>query len=141
MGPEFRFSIDPRKFKPFETIFKLAVDDTVEPGMIEVDTDDDKIGILAESATHTALDSMRNLPATRSVMLSAVYMPVIADIVSRMQLGDKSFEAQRWFQVFSAKCDDLGIQPNDPSVSPLRVAQLLLKAPLKQTTKAMEAAS
>lgn len=141
MGPEFRFSIDPRKFKPFETIFKLAVDDTVEPGMIEVDTDDDKIGILAESATHTALDSMRNLPATRSVMLSAVYMPVIADIVSRMQLGDKSFEARRWFQVFAAKCDDLGIQPEDPSVSPLKVAQMLLKAPLKQTTKAIEAAS
>lgn len=140
MGPEFRFSIDPKKFKPFETIFKLAVDDSVDPGMIEVDTDDDKISILAEAKTHAALNSMRNIETTRSVMLSAVYMPVVADIVSRMQLGDKSFEARRWFQIFAAKCDDLGIQPEDPSVPPLKVAQMLLKAPLQQTAKALEAA-
>jgi len=106
--------------------------------MIEVDTDDDKIGILAETQTHASIESMRNVETTRSVMLGAVYMPVIVDVVARIQNGDRSFESQRWYQVFAAKCDDLGIQPEDQSVSPLRIAQQLLKAPLKSTTKALE---
>ena len=140
MGPEYRFSIDPRKFKPFETIFKLAIDDAVPPGMIEVDTDDSKINILAETETHAALANMRNIGSARAVLLSSVYMPVIADIVASLRADGTNFEAKRWFQVFSAKCDDLGIRPEDPSISPLRVAQMLLKAPLRQTAKAMEAA-
>lgn len=138
MGPEFRFSIDPRKFKPFETIFKLAVDDTIPPGMIEIDTDDDKIGILAEPKTHAALESMRNTDITRSVMLSSVYMPVVADIVAQIRQKDKSLEARRWFQVFAAKCDDMGIEIEDPSASALGIAQKLLKAPLREMTKAVE---
>ena len=141
MGPEFRFSVDPRKFKPFETIFSLAIDDSVPPGMIEVDVDQDKISILAEKETYTSISNMRNTDVARSVMLSSVFMPVIVNIVARVQSGDTSLKAKRWYQVFEAKCDDLGIQPDDESASPLIVAQQLLKAPLKDTAKALELTS
>ena len=138
MGSEFGFSVDPRKFKPFETIFRLSIDDSVSPGMIEVDPDQDKIGILAEKGTYGSIVAMRGLSTVRAIVLSSVYMPVVADIVARIQGGDTSFEARRWYQVFKAKCDDLNIQPEDESASPLKIAQILLKAPLEGTIKTME---
>ena len=140
MGPEFRFSVDPRRFRPFETIFNLSVDENVPPGMIEVDPEQDKIGILAEKGTHASIADMRNLDVSRSVMLSSVYMPVITDIVAQIQSNGNNLESRRWYQVFEAKCDDLGIQPKDRSVSPLKIAQQLLKAPLEVTIKVLEKA-
>ena len=141
LGREFRFSVDPRRFKPFESIFSLDTDDDLPPGIIDVDTDQDKIKILAEPKTHQLVSDMRNLESGRSVMLSSVYLPVITDIVARIQSDDKSFEAKRWYKVFAAKCDELGIDPENLSLSPLRIAQQLLRAPLKGTIKIMETLS
>ena len=137
IGPEFRFSIDPKKFKPFESIFKLAINDNIEQGLIEIDADQTKIAILAETETHKKIATMRNTPEGRSIMLSAVYMPAIAEIVARRQSGDIALENNSWYKVFAAKCADLGIQPEAKSQTPLNIAQLLLRAPLEQTFKAL----
>ena len=112
MGPEFRFSIDPQKFKPFETIFDLAQSKDIEPGMIKVDPEGDKITILAEPGTYNSIANMRNILHGRKILLNAVYMPAVMDIVSRLQIDGPSLEGKRWYRVFKAKCDDMGIDPS-----------------------------
>ncbi len=136
IGPEFRFSVDPKKFKPFESIFNLSINDDIQKGMIEVDADQAKIAILAEKGTHEKIANMRSSSEGRSILLSAVYMPVIAEIVGRLQRGDKNLESHRWYKVFAAKCADLGIQPDNETETPLNVAQQLLNAPLERTFEA-----
>lgn len=138
MGPEFRFSIDQQKFKPFETIFNLAQSKDVEPGMIKVDPEGDKITILAEPKTYNSIAEMRNIHSGRTILINAVYMPAIMDIVSRLQTDGPSLESKPWYRVFEAKCDDMGIRPSDEACLPLEVAQKLLRGPLKATIKAME---
>lgn len=137
IGPEFRFSIDPKKFKPFESIFNLSINENIKKGMIEVDADQAKIAILAEKETHEKIANMRSSSEGRSILLSAVYMPVIAEIVGRLQRGDKNLETHRWYKVFAAKCADLGIQPDNETETPLSVAQQLLNAPLERTFEAL----
>lgn len=138
MGPEFRFSVDPQKFKPFETIFDLARSEDIKPGMIKVDPEGDKITILAEPRTYKSIADMRNIGHGQKILLNAVYMPAVMDIVSRLQIDGRSLEGKRWYRVFKAKCDDMGIDPLDETSSPLDVAQELLKEPLKATIHVME---
>lgn len=137
-GPEFRFSIDPKRFKPFESIFNLLANDDVPLGMIEVDTDQDKIGINANRKTYDSIVQMRNTPLTSSVMLSSVYMPAIVEIVSRIQNGSANFDGLRWYQVLLAKCEQIDIEIQNPANTPLSVAQQLLNAPIQTTTIALE---
>lgn len=138
MGSEFRFSIDQQKFKPFETIFDLAQSEDIKPGMIKVDPEGDKITILAEPRTYNSIADMRNILSGRTILLNAVYMPAIMDIVSRLQIDGPGLEGKHWYRVFKAKCDDMGIDPSDDTLSPLEVAQDLLREPLQATIKVME---
>jgi len=140
MGPEFRMSLDPRRFKPFESIFEIAQSDEVDPGAIEVDTDREKITIFAEPKTYAGIVNMRNIGQGRMVLLNAVYMPAVMDVIARLQTGDKSVTSRHWYRVFAAKCDEVGINPADQSASPLAMAQRLLREPLKGTIKVMESA-
>jgi hypothetical protein len=133
LGPEFRFSIDKRKFKPFESIFELAIDDALEPGIIQVDPLRDRITILAEPKTYKDLADMRNMQAGRDILLSSVYMPAIMDVLALLQSGETSPTSRNWYRVFKAKCDDMGIDPANPAGSPLIIAQKLLRSPLKKS--------
>jgi hypothetical protein len=133
LGPEFRFSIDKKKFKPFESIFELAIGEGIEPGMVQVDPLRDRITILAEPKTHKDLADMRNMPAGRSILLSSVYLPAVMDVLALLQSGDTAATGMNWYRVFKAKCDDLGINPADPNGSPLMIAQKLLRAPLRKS--------
>ena len=138
MGPEFQFSIDQQKFKPFETIFDLAQNEDIKPGMIKVDPEGDKITILAEPGTYDSIANMRNIFQGRTILLNAVYMPAVMEIVSRLQIDGPSLERGHWYRVFKAKCDDMGIDPSNAAFSPLEVAQELLREPLRATIKVME---
>jgi hypothetical protein len=133
LGAEFRFSIDKKKYKPFESIFELAVDERLEPGVVQVDPLRDRITILAEPNTYRDLADMRNLPAGRNILLGSVYMPAIMDVLALLQGGETSPTSKNWYRVFKAKCDDLAIDPSNPNGSPLMIAQKLLRAPLKKS--------
>lgn len=141
LGPEFRFSVDKKKFKPFESIFELAESQAIEPGMILVDPLQEKITILAEPKTHKVLASIRAMQRGKDVMLNSVYMPAVMEVVALLQGGDTSVVGKHWYRVFNAKCDDLGIDPAARNQTPLLVAQKLLRAPLKKTISMMESLS
>lgn len=133
LGPEFRFSIDKKKFKPFESIFELAQDPAVKPGTISVDALRDRITILAEPKTFKDLADMRNMPAGRSILLSAVYLPAVMDVLALLQSGETSPTSKAWYRVFKAKCDDIGVDPAAGTQPPLLVAQRLLREPLRKS--------
>ena len=139
MGSEFRFSMDRKKYKPFDSIFALARGDKVPSGTFEVDPagEDGRITIAAEKETFNSIAGMRNTSAGRSMLLGAVYMPAVMDVISKMQLGD-SMQGYKWYRVFSAKCDDLAVDPSDNAQSPLKLAQRLLGQPLTKTIKVAE---
>lgn len=140
LGPEFRFSMDRKKYKPFDSIFELAENATVPAGTFAVDPDQDRITITAEPKTYRSVADMRGPTSGRAILLSAVYMPAVMEVLARLQSNDRSLESRKWYQVFKAKCDDLGINPADPSQSALQVAQQLLRQPLKQTITIVERA-
>ncbi len=141
LGPEFKFSIDKKKFKPFESIFELAEDAGVEPGTFSVDPMRDRITILAEPATYKKLAHVRGMEMGKDVMLNAVYMPAVMEIVALLQVDDTGMTGKHWYRIFKAKCDDIGINPSARNQSPLDVAQRLLKAPLIKTISVMESFS
>ena len=138
LGPEFRFSIDQKKYKPFDSIFELALSPDLTPGTVAVDPEQDRITILAESETHKSIAAMRGLTQSRSILLNAVYLPVVMEVVCRLQTQNSGLERRKWYRVFKAKCDDIGIDPRTSKQSPLEIAQKLLREPLKKTIAVME---
>jgi hypothetical protein len=138
VGPEFRFSVDKKKYKPFDSIFQLDKSADVPPGTVAVDPEQDRIAILAEGKTYASVASMRGMPSGRSILLNAVYMPAVMEVIARLQGGHSGLESRKWYRVFKAKCDDLGINPADTSQSPLMLAQKLLREPLRRTIGVVE---
>jgi DNA (cytosine-5)-methyltransferase 1 len=100
---------------------------------IRADPMRDRITILAEPKTFKDLAGMRNMPAGRDILLSAVYLPAVMDVLALLQSGETSPTSKSWYRVFKAKCDDLAIDPAAPDQSPLAIAQKLLRAPLKKS--------
>ena len=47
-------------------------------------------------------------------------------------------EGNKWYRVFAAKCDDLGIDPADEKNSPLDIAQKLLRQPINKVISVVE---
>ena len=76
-----------------------------------MDPEGDKITIQAELKTYNSIAHMRNTPLGRTILINAVYMPAVMDIASRIQTEGRSFEGKRWYRIFKAKCDDIGIDP------------------------------
>ena len=138
LGPEFRFSMDQKKYKPFDSIFELARSETVIENTVAVDHDQDRITILARDETYKSIAAIRDINRGKDMILNTIYLPAVIEVISRLQTGGINVEARKWYRVFKAKCDDLGMNPADPNVSPLVLAQQLLRGPLRKTISLME---
>ncbi len=138
LGPEFRFSMDQKKYKPFDSIFELARDETVSENTVAVDHDQDRITILARDETYKSIAAIRDINRGKDMIMNTIYLPAVIEVISRLQTGGINVEGRKWYRVFKAKCDDLGINPADQNVSPLTLAQQLLRGPLKKTISLME---
>lgn len=138
LGPEFRFSMDQKKYKPFDSIFELALSETVAENTVAVDHDQDRITILARSETYKSIAAIRDMNRGKDMILNTIYLPAVIEVISRLQTGGINVEGRKWYRVFKGKCDDLGKNPADPNESPLTLAQQLLRGPLRKTISLME---
>lgn len=139
LGPEFRFSMDQKKYKPFDSIFELALSETVADNTVAVDHDQDRITILARDETYKSIAAIRDMNRGKDMILNTIYLPAVMEVISRLQTGGINVESRKWYRVFKAKCDELGVvNPADPNVSPLTLAQELLRGPLRKTISLME---
>ncbi|MEH0293936.1 hypothetical protein V6R98_17435 [Agrobacterium sp. CCNWLW71] len=138
LGPEFRFSMDQKKYKPFDSIFELARNEDVAENTVSVDHDQDRITILARDKTYKEIAAIRDINRGKDMILNTIYLPAIMEVIFRLQAGETDVEGRKWYRIFKARCVDLGKDPSDPSISPLELAQQLLRGPLRKTISLME---
>lgn len=127
VGEEQRFSVDRERLKPFESIFALAPIDTLQPGEIAVDPDEDKITIGVHPSTKAGIDDIRNDARGKTVLIASVYLPAVMQVLVEMTGGGRSFEDRQWYRIFAARCAQCGFDPT--SAVPLQHAQQLLGYP------------
>ena len=133
VGEEELINIDQEKLAPWDTIFTLARNDEVPAGQIMVQTDDDKIKILASSGTYTFIYQLRANPTGQIILLNSVYFPAVMEVLSVLRNPDESIKEKRWYRTFNAKCEHLGINPENGES--LKDAQKLLNSPFGRIEK------
>lgn len=138
LGSEFRMSIDPARFKPFESIFEFSVDEKSQDGAISVDTEGDKVKIIVSSGTMATIRNLRQLDHGKKILLNSVYLPAVMDVIAQLRDENTSSEGTMWYRVFKAKCDELGIDVNASSTTIIELAQKILRQPLRGTLEVME---
>lgn len=125
------FSIGQDKLRKFESIFELVPTDEVPKGRLKLDLQGDAIRILAPIDLFKTIEQLRGTKGGKPVLLSAVYLPVVMEVLENIRDGGESgYDNRPWYRVFSSKCEHLGI---DTARAPLlEDAQRLLGAPVEK---------
>ena len=125
------FSIGQDKLRKFESIFELVPTDDIPKGRLKLDLLADSIRILAPIDLFKSIEQLRGTKGGKPTLLSAVYMPVVMEVLESIRgQANSGYEDRPWFRVFSAKCEHLGI---DTERAPLlESAQRLLGSPVEK---------
>jgi len=132
LGADTVFVIGQDKLKKFESIFELVPSDDIPKGRMKVDLLSDAIRILVAPEFFRSIELMRGNRGGKSLLLSAVYMPVVMEVLENLR-GKSGLEDKPWYRVFSAKCETMGIDMNDAPL--LESAQRLLASPVEKLEK------
>ena len=125
------FSIGQEKLRKFESIFELVPTDDIPKGRLKLDLLADTIRILAPIDLFKSIEQMRGSNGGKSILLSAVYMPVVMEVLESIRgQGSSGYESKPWHRVFSAKCEHLGIDIESAPL--LESAQRLLGSPVEK---------
>lgn len=116
------------KLEKFDSIFQLSEVTDLPDGEVAVDVDDDKIQIQVSPATKAAIDGLRVNVTGQRVLLSSVYLPAVMEVLAILAADGGAGSGRRWREVFTAKCDQLSINPEKSEL--LRDAQRLLRFPV-----------
>lgn len=129
LADDIVFSIGQDKLRKFESIFELVHAEDVPKGRLKLDLLADVIRVLAPADLFRSIEQMRGTKGGKPVLLSAVYMPVVMEVLESIRgQGNSGFEDRPWYRVFAAKCEHLGI---DIQTAPLfESAQRLLGSPV-----------
>lgn len=128
IGNELIINVGREKLAPMESIFTLAVNEDIKDGEIKVDTDRDNITIHSSSTTYQTINSLRGTKIGQSVLLNSIYLPAVMEVLSQLKDSGSAFFEKKWFKVFNAKCEHLGIEYSNGNF--LEDAQKLLKSPI-----------
>ncbi|CAM9256616.1 hypothetical protein [Acinetobacter pseudolwoffii] len=134
LGPEYRFSMDPKKYKPLGSIFELTRNDNLPAGIFHVDTEGDIIRLVAEKNTFENIVQLRNTH-NRNLLLGSIYLAALVDVLSRMSTSSND-EGKTWYRVLKAKYDELGLDLLQ--TTPSEGAQMLLKRPIQELFAVVE---
>lgn len=127
VGNETIITVGQAKLKPIESIFELEKSTAVPEGTFQVDLERDKITIIADPMTFDSICQLRQSDQGRRVIMNSIYLPVIMEILDAIREPD-DLQDYRWYETFIAKCDHIGIDPNNLN-SNLEGAQKLLDKP------------
>lgn len=130
IGPETRLNAGMEKLAPVESVFELAKNSRLPEGQIAVRLDNQVATIEASPELYESLSTYRQFEKTRAILLNSVYLPALMEILSVVSGGAGEYEDLRWYRVFRAKCEHLGVDPE--SIEILESAQKLLQLPLRE---------
>jgi hypothetical protein len=130
LADEIVINVGREKLAQIETIFSLARSDDLAANTLTVDLDDEKIRILAAGNIYDTVNTLRKLVPSRPIILNSVYLPAVMQVLDSLKEGSASYEGRRWYRVFSAKCDHLQIDVDNPDL--WQDAQRLLHAPFAE---------
>lgn len=126
---EVQINVDPEKLRQIETIFTLAKSDSLDPETFDLDLETDHIRILVAPGIYETVNRLRKLQTSRPVVLNSVFLPAVMEVLDQLRGDEGTHEGKRWYRVFRAKCDHLGIDPADPEL--WKDAQSLLETPFE----------
>lgn len=106
---EVTIQVGPEKLMQIETIFSIAKSDQLESGMLSVSLDSDRIKVLAAADIYETVNRLKSTEHARAVILNSVFLPAVIQVLDSLRDGASAYEGRRWYRVFSAKCDHLGI--------------------------------
>ncbi len=125
------FSIGQDKLRRFESIFELVPSDDIPKGRLKLDLLADAIRIIAPVDLFKSIEQLRGSKGGKPLLLSAVYMPVVMEVLESIRgQGGSGFEDRPWYRVFSAKCEHLNIDIDGAPL--LESAQRLLGSPVEK---------
>lgn len=133
MAEEQAIQVARANLPSMETIFMLAVDDTLASGEFGVDMDTEKIKILAPRDTYDLIETLRASGSTSAaVVMNSLYVPCVMRVLSQVATADgqgnfAEFESRRWVTAFQRRCEKLDISHRGADV--LGNAQKLLEFP------------
>ena len=131
LASDTRFTIGQDKLRKFESIFELVPSDDIPKGRLKLDLLADAIRILAPIDLFKSIEQLRGTKGGKPLLLSAVYMPVVMEVLESIRgQGASGFEDRPWYRVFSAKCEHLSIDIDGAPL--LESAQRLLGSPVEK---------
>ncbi|MCL4850425.1 MAG: hypothetical protein KJZ78_03475 [Bryobacteraceae bacterium] len=139
LGDVTVISVGSDKLAPMGSIFDLSLNDGVPRNQVAVQTEDEKIKILACAETLGRIQLLRNTVPGRALLLNSVYLPVVMNVLNSLRDDPTVYDGRRWYTVFSAKLDHMGIKIENADL--LKLAQDLLKSPLGKVDTILEGVS
>lgn len=130
---EHRFSMDPKKYQSVGSVFELVLNDSAPPGIFQVDTEGNRIKIVAQKNIFEKISQFRDT-TDRNYLLCGLYLPALTEVLSKVSKAED--EGKTWYQVLNAKYDELGLDLM--TTSPTEGAQTLLQQPLHEFFGLME---
>ena len=127
---EIIINVGREKLAQLETIFTISESAILGDDELSVFLESDTIKILAAPNIYQNLNSLRDVGAGRTIILNSVYLPAVMEVLDSLKDSGSEYESLRWYKVFTAKCDHLGIKIDAPNL--WKDAQKLLKMPFRE---------
>jgi hypothetical protein len=130
LDDEFAINVGREKLAQMETIFSIALMDSLPSGTFALNLDAERITVLVASDIYDTVNSLRKLPHGCPITLNSVFLPAVMQVLDTLREGAGTFEGRRWYKVFEAKCTHLGIDPANCDL--WESAQKLLQSPFSE---------
>lgn len=132
LGEEQIFSVGQAKLADIESIFELNYSDDVVDNLIKVNPDGDRITITTSKQTFSNIELLRQQTQGAPAVMGSVYLPAVMETLNVIVNEPEQYQGYRWYTPFIARCDAIGVNVEDPNLSILESAQMLLEYPIGQ---------
>jgi hypothetical protein len=113
-----------------ESIFEIFSSAEVTEGEFDIEMSGDRINIYMGETTYSLVQGLRQTDdSTRSVVMNALFAPVVMEVLHHVAAGQEQYSSCRWFEPFRKRSELLDVDLKAPSL--LTDAQLLLGHPFK----------
>jgi hypothetical protein len=128
LDDELRVDVLRPPLPAIESIFEIISSEEVAEGEFDIDLSGDRINIYMGKETFSLVQRLRQ-PAgnTRSVIMNALFVPVVMDVLHQVAAGQEQFAHCRWFEPFRTRSELLDVNLGEPDL--LTDAQILLGQP------------